>query len=62
MIIGGDLGEEQEVTLLKFLKDNWDIFAWRPADMPGVPARITQHILDIRKDARPVKQALQRFA
>lgn len=30
--------------------------------MPGVPARITEHSPDVRKDARPVKQAVRRFA
>lgn len=30
--------------------------------MPGVPAHIAGDSLDVRKDARPVKQALQCFA
>lgn len=30
--------------------------------MPGIPACIAKHNLDVRKDARPVKQALRRFA
>lgn len=36
MTIGGDLSEEQEAELLQFLGANWNIFAWKPADMLGV--------------------------
>lgn len=30
--------------------------------MPGVPAKIAKHSLDVRKDAMPIKQALHHFA
>ena len=45
-----------------FLRDNWDIFAWKPSDMPGVPREEAKHFLDLDKKARPVKQRLCRFA
>lgn len=40
VIIMGDLPKEQEAALLQFLLSNSDIYAWRPAYMPGVPAKI----------------------
>jgi hypothetical protein len=29
--------------------------------MPGIPRDVTEHSLDIRADARPVKQPMRRF-
>jgi hypothetical protein len=31
------IGAGQEDALVSFLRANWDIFAWKLADMPGVP-------------------------
>jgi hypothetical protein len=35
------------------------VFAWKPADMPGVPRELIEHSLDISKTATPIKQKLQ---
>jgi hypothetical protein len=48
-------------VLVDFLRANADIFAWSPSDMPGIPREVTEHSLDIRARARPVKQPLRRF-
>jgi hypothetical protein len=45
-----------------FLHANWDIFAWKPYDMPGVPMEDAEHSLDPDEKARPVKQRLHHFA
>ena len=47
---------------MDFLRENRDIFAWSPKDMPGVPRKFTEHSLHVRPDAKPVKQGLRRFA
>ncbi|KAK1648155.1 hypothetical protein QYE76_065960 [Lolium multiflorum] len=47
--------------LTGFLRENRDIFAWTPRDMPGVPRELAEH-LHVRPDAKPVKQPLRRFA
>ena len=47
--------------LTSFLWDNWDIFAWKPSDMPEVPREEAEHSLDLDTKARPVKQRLRRF-
>ena len=38
------------------------MFAWKPADMPGVPRRLIGHSLDVSKTAKPIKQKLRRFS
>jgi hypothetical protein len=48
-------------VLVDFLHANAKIFAWSPSDMPGIPRDVAEHSLDIRADARPVKQPLCRF-
>ena len=40
---------------------NWDIFAWKPSDMPGVPRELAEHTLNIDPKFKPVKQFLRRF-
>ena len=47
--------------LVDFLRANAEIFAWSPSDMPDIPRDVTEHSLDIRARARPVKQPLCRF-
>jgi hypothetical protein len=48
-------------VLVDFLRANADVFAWSPSDMPGIPRDVAEHLLDIRAEARPVKQPLRRF-
>src|SRR5919201_6666447 len=48
--------------LTNFLRDNKDIFAWKPADMPGVPRELAEHTIDTNKGSKPIKQKLRRFA
>ena len=38
--IGSDLDDKSEGELVKFLRENRDIFAWSPSDMPGVPRNL----------------------
>ena len=44
--------------LIEFLRENRDIFAWKPSDMPGVPRELAEHKLHVDPRARPIKQAL----
>nr|ABF95742.1 retrotransposon protein, putative, unclassified [Oryza sativa Japonica Group] len=54
--------EVPEDTLVSFLRANADVFAWRPADMPGVPREVIEHRLAVRPGARPVRQKVRRQA
>ena len=47
--------------LVDFLRENVDMFAWSPLDMPGLPREVTEHALDVRAGSRLVKQRLRRF-
>ena len=38
------------------------VFAWKPADMPGVPRNLIKHSLNVDGKAKPIKQKLRRFA
>ena len=41
---------------------NVSVFAWKPADMPGVPWNLIEHSLNVDGKAKPIKQKLRRFA
>ena len=38
------------------------MFAWKPADMPGVPQNLIEHSLNVDGKAKPIKQKLRWFA
>jgi hypothetical protein len=48
--------------IIKFLQENRDIFAWKPADMPRVPRELIEHELHLDPKAKPVKQRFRHFA
>ena len=50
------------LELTQFLRENWDIFAWKPSDMPGVPRELAEHRLHVDSTARPVRERLRRSA
>ena len=60
--IGAQLSPDVDAALREFLRENWDIFAWHPSDMPGIPRRLAKHSLNILKGFKPVKQSLRRFS
>ena len=60
--IEAQLNPDVDIAVREFLRENWDIFAWHPSDMPGIPRRLAEHSLNILKGFKPVKQALRRFS
>ncbi|GJT34306.1 hypothetical protein Tco_0924725 [Tanacetum coccineum] len=54
--IGSTLTEKGRKELCSLLKQNLDIFVWKPADMTGVPRSIAEHRLNIREECLPVRQ------
>ncbi|GKA68093.1 reverse transcriptase domain-containing protein [Tanacetum coccineum] len=54
--IGSTLTEEGRKKLCGLLRQNLDIFAWKPADMTRVPRHIAEHRLNVRKGCFPVRQ------
>ncbi|GKC21514.1 reverse transcriptase domain-containing protein [Tanacetum coccineum] len=55
-MIGSTLTEEGRNKLCDLLQRNLDIFAWKPADMTGVPRHIAEHRLNVREGCSPVRQ------
>ncbi|GKV50035.1 hypothetical protein SLEP1_g56750 [Rubroshorea leprosula] len=59
--IGTKLTEEERAELLKFLRENQDVFAWTTDEMPGIPAELTVHKLSTDPTKRPVVQKRRLF-
>jgi hypothetical protein len=59
--VGNNLDPKYELAPVKFLQENRDIFAWKPADMPGVPRELIEHELHMDLKAKPVNQRLHHF-
>ncbi|GJY43371.1 reverse transcriptase domain-containing protein, partial [Tanacetum coccineum] len=54
--IGSTLTEEGRKKLCGLLRQNLVIFAWKPADMTGVPRHIAEHRLNVREGCFLVRQ------
>jgi hypothetical protein len=55
---GSQLPNEQEKTLLRFLFNNKDVFAWTTNDLCGVNRDVIEHSLNVDPSFRPRKQRL----
>ncbi|GKF51797.1 hypothetical protein Tco_0148264, partial [Tanacetum coccineum] len=53
VMIGSTLTEEGHNKLCELLQRNLDIFAWKLADMTGVPRHIAEHLLNVRGGYSP---------
>ncbi|GJZ30423.1 hypothetical protein Tco_0575470 [Tanacetum coccineum] len=56
IMIGSTLTKEGRNKLCDLLLRNLDIFAWKPADMTGIPRHIAEHRLNVREGCSPVRQ------
>ncbi|GJY24808.1 hypothetical protein Tco_0398466 [Tanacetum coccineum] len=54
--IGSTLTEKGGKELCALLRQNLDVFAWKPADMTGVPRHIAEHRLNVREGCLPIRQ------
>jgi hypothetical protein len=55
VLLGSQLSEEQEKTLIRFLFKNKDVFAWSSNDLCGVNRDVTEHSLNADPSFRPRK-------
>nr|GEU49878.1 reverse transcriptase domain-containing protein [Tanacetum cinerariifolium] len=60
--IGSTLTEEGRKELCGLLRRHLDVFAWKPADMTGVPRHIAEHRLNVHEGCLPVRQKKRRQA
>ncbi|GJU33498.1 hypothetical protein Tco_1181852 [Tanacetum coccineum] len=54
--VGSTLTEEGRKKLCGLLRQNLDIFAWKPADMTGVPRHLAEHRLNVCEGCFPARQ------
>ena len=50
------LSPEMRTRLIRFLKENLDVFAWSHEDMPGISSEVIQHKLNVDPGRKPVQQ------
>jgi hypothetical protein len=62
VLLGSQLSDEQEKTLLRFLFNNKDVFAWTANDLCGVNRDVIEHSLNVDLSFRPRKQRLRKMS
>ncbi|XP_020412829.1 uncharacterized protein LOC109947303 [Prunus persica] len=60
--IGSRLSHEEKIELVALLRNNKDVFAWSPSDMPGIDPQILCHRLHVNPAIKPVAQKRRNFA
>ncbi|XP_050247585.1 uncharacterized protein LOC126695025 [Quercus robur] len=60
--IGTTLSPEMRTRLIKFFKENLDVFAWSHEDMPYISPEVIQHRLNVDPSKKPVQQRRRTFA
>ena len=53
--IGTKIDGRLRKSMIKFLKDNLDVFAWMYDDMPGIDPTAICHKLNVNPSIRPIK-------
>jgi hypothetical protein len=62
VLLGSQLSDEQEKSLLRFLFNNKDVFTWTANDLCGVNRDVIEHSLNVDPSFRPRKQRLQKMS
>jgi hypothetical protein len=62
VLLGSQLSGEQEKTLLRFLFNNKDVFAWSANDLCGDNRDVIEHSLNVDLAIRPRKQKLRKMS
>jgi hypothetical protein len=62
VLLGSQLSEEQDKTLIRFLFNNKDVFAWSANDLCGVNRDVIVHSLNVDPSFRPRKQRLRKMS
>ncbi|XP_025703666.1 uncharacterized protein [Arachis hypogaea] len=60
--VNKNLPHELKEPLIEMIRANKDLFAWTPADMPGIDPKIISHHLAVKADARPVAQRRRKMS
>jgi hypothetical protein len=62
VLMGSQLSEGQEKTLLRFLFNNKYVFAWSSNDLCGVNRDVIERLLNVDPSFRPRKQRLRKMS
>jgi hypothetical protein len=62
VLLGSQLSDEQEKTLVRFLFNNKDVFAWTANDLCGVNRDVIEHSLNVDPSFKPRKQRLRKMS
>jgi hypothetical protein len=62
VLLGSQLSDEQEKTLIRFLFNNKDVFAWTANDLYGVNRDVIEHSLNVDPSFKPRKQRLRKMS
>ena len=57
-----DLERKVKKYLIRFLRENIDVFAWSHEDMPSIDPIVITHCLNIYPSSKPVRQKKRVFA
>ncbi|XP_057723565.1 uncharacterized protein LOC130939480 [Arachis stenosperma] len=60
--VNKNLPHELKEPLIEMIRANRDLFAWTPADMPGIDPKIISHHLAVKTEARPVAQRRRKMS
>ena len=59
---GSKLAEDIRSSLVRFLEQNMEVFAWKQEEMGGVDPTVITHRLNVNLSFKPVKQKRMSFA
>jgi hypothetical protein len=62
VLLGSQLSDEQEKTLLRFMFNSKDVFAWTTNDLCGVNRDVIEHSLNVDPSFKPRKKRLQKMS
>ncbi|XP_072078073.1 uncharacterized protein [Arachis hypogaea] len=60
--INRNLPHELKEPLMEMIRANADLFAWTPADMPGIDPQLMSHHLAVKPEAKPVAQRKRKMS
>ena len=60
--IGTSMTKEIRDSIVRFLRENVDVFTWSRDDMPGISTEVIAHKLNVNPSMSPVKQKRRVFA
>ncbi|KAM1492202.1 hypothetical protein ACFXTH_024249 [Malus domestica] len=60
--IGSRLSPDKKEELMTFFRENRDVFAWSPFDIPDIYPKVACHKLHVNPTAKPVIQKRRHFA